>query len=223
MSEIVESDSIAQQAEHTPEPWKVDRPTAAYVYVIGGVERHPEGGWGGLNVANMFGPAGGANARRIVAAINAVRDIPTDVLELVGGHDLPVIRIGCLALALEEIGEAVAGQMPDDQYAGIGETIGAAERPLADMLKRLADERGPLHVIKSDDGRPMLSRVPEPNATADDVVDDNPSPAALAAAERGPLTDRAFPHTDALPPLDLEPTDAAMADAMARTKNDLQL
>lgn len=97
-------------AAHTKEPWRVDGNTGAF-----SVEAEPHK----MIVAVRYlgnAPAREAeeeaNARRIVACVNACAGIPTDVLEAATGTD--TARFAALEIAAMVEGVRLAGALPPD-------------------------------------------------------------------------------------------------------------
>lgn len=100
---------------HTPEPWKqerdfVDGPRDSEGYLT----YKTENGEGAHSVAQCFGPQSDANARRIVACVNACAGIGTDTLEkeasYVRGHRSVIDQRDALANGLRVI-EARAAEI----------------------------------------------------------------------------------------------------------------
>lgn len=90
---------IARHGSHSSEPWRVERHSA-----------HEGPGlycdaWGFLGFFNSGGPDE-ANARRIVACINACAGLPTEELERIGKH-APFTNYATLYSAMEKAVEVI--------------------------------------------------------------------------------------------------------------------
>jgi hypothetical protein len=80
----------------TPVPWKIERfPNEGYVTIVGNTGQH---------VTDFVKSE---DAHRIIASVNALIDLPTDLIEMIGKLDHPMLRLAAINVTSEDIGKAI--------------------------------------------------------------------------------------------------------------------
>jgi hypothetical protein len=118
---MTDIDDTKQAAPHSPEPWDCDGRTTMYatpdqsdeITMIEVRANVTEAGWDTVAFVEAIWPGAHDNARRIVAAVNACKGIPTEGLEQ-----------GVVRELLEALDYLLAQTVDEDLKYGIGLTEG---------------------------------------------------------------------------------------------------